>query len=193
VCHWFTVCSVVRAAEWRKTLCIPIAEDSALDSQSGDRLRTPRVKKSFPLLFVTLALLIGSTTAQPEQSPLPVSTDEVELLRLEKVWNEAHLLGDAKPLARLWDDDLVVVVPKMKLINKTEALSMFGKGRMSFLRYETSDLSVKIHGDTAIVLGRLVRTRTMGNRELQDDWRFSKVYIRRAGAWRVVLWQASDF
>ena len=64
---------------------------------------------------------------------------------------------------------------------------------MKFVRYETSELSTRVFGDTAIVTGRLLRTRKMNERELQDDWRFSKVYVRRAGEWRVVLWQASDW
>ena len=42
-------------------------------------------------------------------------------------------------LDRLWDDQLAVIVPKMELINKSDALGMFRTGRMKFLRYETTD------------------------------------------------------
>jgi uncharacterized protein DUF4440 len=64
---------------------------------------------------------------------------------------------------------------------------------MKFLRYETSELAVYVDGETAIVTGHLLRTRRINNRDLQDDWRFSKVYVRRAGVWRVILWQASEW
>ncbi len=81
----------------------------------------------------------------------------------------------------------------MELINKSDALGMFRTGRMKFLRYETTDLAKHIYGETAIVIGRLQGTRKINDRELQDDWRFSKVYVRRHTEWRVVLWQVSDW
>jgi ketosteroid isomerase-like protein len=126
-------------------------------------------------------------------SRLSAESAEPELMRLEQVWNDAHLRGDGDALDRLWDDQIVVVVPKMKLINKTDGLEMFHASRMKFLRYETSDLSTRSYGDTAIVTGRLLRTRKMNDREMQDDWRFTKVYVLRDGQWRVILWQASDW
>jgi ketosteroid isomerase-like protein len=118
---------------------------------------------------------------------------EAELLRLEQVWNDAHLHGDANALDRLCDERIVIVVPKMELIGKKAGLGMLRSGRMTFSRYETSDLSVRSYGDTAIVTGRLERTRKIQERELQDDWRFTKVYVRQDGKWRIVLWQASDW
>lgn len=33
------------------------------------------------------------------------TSDRAELLRLESVWNEAHVRGDAGVLDRLWADD----------------------------------------------------------------------------------------
>ena len=120
------------------------------------------------------------------------TTDEAELTRLEKLWNDSHLKGDADALAQLWDDDLSVIVPKMRPIDKNGGLAMLRSGRFKFTRYETSDLSTRFYGNAAIVTGRVQRTRKMGEREMQDDWHFSKVYIRRNKEWRVVLWQASD-
>lgn len=69
---------------------------------------------------------------------------------------------------------------------------MLRSGRFKFTRYETSDLSIRFYGDTAIVTGHLQRTRKMGENETQDDWHFSKVYVRHGKEWRVVLWQASE-
>ena len=114
-------------------------------------------------------------------------------MHLEQVWNEAHRDGDFATLDRLWDDKIVVVVPKMKLINKSDGLAMFRSNRMRFLRYETSDVSTHLCGDAAVVTGRLLRTRKMNDHELQNDWRFTKVYLRRDGQSRVILWQALEW
>jgi uncharacterized protein (TIGR02246 family) len=115
-----------------------------------------------------------------------------EFTRLEDVWNRAHRNADAEALAALWAEDLEVVVPRMPPMSKAEALAFARTGRMRFERYETSQIKLRTYGDTAVVTGRLQRTRTVAGKETTDDWRFTKVYTRQNGAWRVVSFHASD-
>lgn len=112
--------------------------------------------------------------------------------RLEKVWNDAHLGGDALALDGLWADELVVTVPKMPVFNKTQSLAIWKTGRMKFARYETSDVAYRIFGDTAVVTGALVRERKFNEKAIHEDWRFTKVYVLKEGKWRVVAWHASE-
>jgi uncharacterized protein (TIGR02246 family) len=114
-----------------------------------------------------------------------------EILRLENVWNAAHRRGDADTLDKLWADDLVVTVPNMAVMTKADVLPIFRSGRMKFSRYETSGAEVRVFGDTAIVTGRLLRTREVGGRVVDDDWRFTKAYARQGGSWQVVAFQAT--
>lgn len=135
-------------------------------------------------LLATVVMLIAA--------PPSNEADSAELRRLESVWNTAHRAGDVDALERLWADDLEVDVPGMTPMTKAESLAFARTGRMRFERYETSDLKVRTYGDTAVVTGRLLRTRTVDRRIREDDWRFTKVYIRQAGVWRVVSFHASD-
>lgn len=138
----------------------------------------------------TLVCALASTLAAA-QTP-PQTQDERELARLETVWNEAHEHGDADALDRLWADDLQVAVPKMTVMSKAEALRFARSGKMKFERYRTSDLTIRVYGDAAVVAGRMQRTRTLNGRQIDDDWRFTKVSVRRAGRWRVVAFHASE-
>jgi ketosteroid isomerase-like protein len=113
-------------------------------------------------------------------------------MRLEAVWNDAHLRGDTPALDRLWADELVAIVPKMTPLPKQDALAFARSGRMKFLRYESSEIGVRVYGDTAVATGRLLRSRELGGQTMQDNWRFTKVYVRSAGQWRVVAFHASD-
>jgi ketosteroid isomerase-like protein len=115
-----------------------------------------------------------------------------DLRQLETVWNRAHVEGDAGALASLWADDLEVAVPKMSVMSKSDALAFANSGRMKFERYETSDIRVRVYGDSAVVTGRLQRTRTMNGQTIADDWQFTKTYVKQAGSWRVVSFHASD-
>jgi len=117
--------------------------------------------------------------------------DAEELTRLEKVWNEAHLRGDADALDSLWAEDLVVAVPSMAVMTKAQALRIARAARLKFDRYETSDLRIRVYGNAAVVTGRLQRTRVLDGRSVEDDWRFTKVYIRNGERWQVVAFHSS--
>ena len=135
-------------------------------------------------LLTIAALLVAATVfAQPATK---------DFIHLETVWNGAHRAGDADALDRLWASDLEVDVPGMAPMTKAEALAFARTGRMRFESYKTSQIKVRTYGDTAVVTGRLQRTRTVDNRQRADDWRFTKVYARQAGTWRVVSFHASD-
>jgi ketosteroid isomerase-like protein len=127
-----------------------------------------------------------------QSQPQPDTSEVKVLMRLESLWNEAHEKGDASALEKLWADDLEVTVPRMPVMSKSDVLGFARSGRMKFQRYQTSDLKVRVYGDAAIVSGRLQRTRTLNGKTVDDDWRFTKLYIRREGRWQVVAFHASE-
>jgi ketosteroid isomerase-like protein len=136
------------------------------------------------------ALLVSALGQAPAAATAGGSV--AELSRLEDVWNEAHLRSDVAALDQLWADDIVVIVPRMPPFTKSDALAVFRSGRMKFERYATSDVKVRLYEGCAVVTGRLRRARNLSGRLLDDDWRFTKVYVRQPTAWRVVAFQASE-
>jgi uncharacterized protein (TIGR02246 family) len=132
-----------------------------------------------PFLFLAVAAAAQSDANQ-------------EFIRLEQVWNQAHLKNDAATLETLWADDLTVMVPGMAAMGKADVLSFVKSGRMKFSRYETTGLTVRNLGDTAIVNGNLFRSRTLGDTQREDRWQFMKVYARRSGRWLVVAFTATE-
>jgi len=142
------------------------------------------------LPFVVACTAFAAALRTPAQSTGDPAVHEFE--RLETVWNQAHERGDADALEALWADDLEVAVPRMPVMSRTDVAAFAHSGRMKFLRYRTSELHVRIYGNAAVVTGRLQRVRTLNEREVSDDWRFTKVYIRQADKWRVVAFHASE-
>ena len=136
---------------------------------------------------ILMAILLLQQTPAPSKDAF----DLKELYRLETVWNEAHLKGDADTLDELWANDLVVTVAAMRLMNKADALAMVRANRPSFTKYETSELNVRRFGNSAVVTGRLLRERSMNGTTVTDNWRFTKTYVIVDGRWRVVAWHAS--
>ena len=139
-----------------------------------------------PVWLVAVALL------QVPVGNAPADADVATLTSLETDWNAAHVRGDAAALERMFGDDVVVLVPGMRVMTKADAVGMFTSGRMKFDRYETSETRFRVYDATAIVTGRLRRTRVVAGATVDDDWRFTKVYLRRAGRWQVVSFHASN-
>ena len=136
-----------------------------------------------PLL---LALSLGQVIGQPSDADLAALT------RIEAEWNAGHTQGDAAALGRIFADDLVVLVPGMRQMTKADSLAVFKSGVMKFDRYESSETQYRVYGDTAIVTGRIKRTRTVQGKTMDDDWRFTKVLLRRGGSWQAVQFHASN-
>src|SRR6266487_164916 len=81
------------------------------------------------LLLVAFSVIQTSPGAGAKKD-----SDETELERLEAAWNAAHVRGDAAALERIFAEDLVVVVPGMRVMTKADSLGMFTSGRMKFER-----------------------------------------------------------
>ena len=126
------------------------------------------------LAVVLMAPPIGQDSKNQESSA--DGTERVSCL--ETLWNEAHRSGGCRQTRRPLGGDLVVTVSKMPVMTKIQAITIWRSGRMKFRRYETSELRARRYGDAAVVTGRLRRSREVNGREIQDDWRFTKVYVR---------------
>jgi hypothetical protein len=142
-------------------------------------------------IVIAAALLSVAAIAQAQMAVADASKDSKTLSQLENAWNEAHVKGDAKALDELWAGDLVVTVPEMPRMTKTQSLAIWKSGKFKFERYQTSDVHIKVYGNAAVVIGRLQRTRAMGDRKVEDDWLFTKFYVRAKDSWQVVAFHAS--
>ena len=143
------------------------------------------------MMMLTLALLVSGLLQAPGATSAQDAV-RTALERLETEWNAAHVRGDAAALDRIFSDDIVVIVPGMRVMTKDDSVGMFRSGRMKFDKYDTSETTFRILGDTAIVNGRLKRTRVINGATADDDWRFTKVYARQGDRWQVISFHASN-
>jgi hypothetical protein len=88
--------------------------------------------------------------------------------------------------------DLVVTVPGMKRMSKADILAFWQSGRAKITKYDTSDVRVAVHGNTAVATGQLARTRDFNGKVLNDVWQFTKTYSNDGGRWVLVAYHASD-
>jgi hypothetical protein len=140
--------------------------------------------------IAALIAAVGLTQAPPVTPSETADTEE--LFHLEEVWNDAHIHGEAKVLDSLWADGFVVTVPRMPAMSKPDALGVWRSGHVKFQRYHSSDVAIRLYGNTAVVTGRLQRTRDFNGKTVDDDWRFTKTCVRRDPRWQVAAFHASE-
>jgi ketosteroid isomerase-like protein len=52
--------------------------------------------------------------------------------------------------------------------------------------FETTDVVVRIYGDTAVLTGRFLQKATYKGQSFSGQFRYTDVYVKREGIWRAV-------
>lgn len=120
-------------------------------------------------------------------------TIEQQILRLENERCRALVQRDVQALAGLMDDRLVHVHATGKVDDKAQYLEMVAQ-HIDFLSVERADMSVRVHGDTAIASGRLEQAivlRQSGEQRLMKAYA-TQVWIRGEDGWRQCAFHATN-
>jgi uncharacterized protein (TIGR02246 family) len=136
-------------------------------------------------------LSLALTASRSDGAQMDARDAEERVREVEAIWNQAHLRGDADALDKIWAPGLTVIVPGMQPFSKEDLLRMWRSMKITFMRYETSDVQVRVVGDAAIVTGRLRRSRNFGGQVKEEDWLFTKTYTFVEGVWKVAAYHAS--
>jgi len=143
------------------------------------------------LLVAVPALLALGQTMSPQTDENRRVEQELRRLNTEEL--DAFLHKDAKALANLWSDDLVVTNPLNKFVSKQQILGMVESGFLVITSYDRSVEYVRVYGDTVIVAGSetVVWGGKMPNAGKAEHLRFTGVWMKQAGRWQEVARHAN--
>ena len=127
----------------------------------------------------------GASSDQPqaEQQVREASDDEVQ----------AFLHNDAKSMARLWSDDLVVTNPLNKLVTKQQVLGMMQSGFLVITSYERRIEYAHVYGDIVILAGSetVVWGGKMPNAGKTEQLRFTAIWMKQQGRFQEIARHAN--
>jgi len=76
--------------------------------------------------------------------------------------------------------------------SRAEFLEAIRSGKYRYKSMTFDDRRVRLHGDsTAIVSGTCRVQVTTGGRDLDVKLRFTELYLKQGGAWKMALWQST--
>jgi ketosteroid isomerase-like protein len=119
---------------------------------------------------------------------LQMSSVEREIVDLDREWADAATSGDTAFLNRLFADKMFEVQPDGQVVGANEILKAIATRKASQVEGYCDQIQVRgIHGDTAILTDRLVRTGIAADgRALGGQWRSTRVFVKLHGKWRAV-------
>jgi ketosteroid isomerase-like protein len=110
-----------------------------------------------------------------------------ELIRVSHDWDRAMVTNDADAIGRYMADDWTIIGTDGGMCDKATFLGLVKAGVLMHDVMESEDLSVRVYGDTAVVLARGVSGGKYQGRPFREDERVSCVFVRHDGSWRCVL------
>ena len=142
----------------------------------------------------TLVIAVLGLTATPialgqKQSASRNQRSNVEkaIRQLDNERIQAQIGADVVALDRIYANDFVGVGPSGTVRTKTQVISDFTSGDLKFQSITTDDVQVRIYGNTAVETGRSTMNGQDRGKAVPRDNRFTRVWVKRQGHWRLVL------
>jgi uncharacterized protein (TIGR02246 family) len=137
-----------------------------------------------PLLAIGM---LSNVSAAPET----ITDDAARLSTLDHAMQRAVVDRDAKAFASFLTDDYVLITSSSKRIGKADVVAAITAADAVMTVNDSSNLDVRIHGDTALVIADLHQVGSQNGKPF-DYWvRYTDTWIRQNGTWLCVSGHAS--
>lgn len=123
-----------------------------------------------------------------EGNPMP---DANVLRHIEREWEDANKNKDKAWFERNLADEYTAINARGKMFNKTEDIADTLSNADTITSAELSNMQVRVHGDTAVVTGRLHRVGKDKNGAFDRNFMFTDTFVKRDGRWQVIATQAT--
>jgi len=149
------------------------------------------------LLCVLIAMAADSSaraqSTKPRQhrtSRAVVTTDEEMIRRLETNLSE-DVANNSTAHADILAKDFVLTRANGELVDKAHFLADANNGTRRTEIYSPVEVTVRVYGNAALVYGLANVRMTYGGQDLVGQFRFSKMFVKRAGRWQCVSWHST--
>jgi ketosteroid isomerase-like protein len=151
--------------------------------------------KSAPVLLALMiaAAPLGHAQTPAKQPPAAGAQAGVEqaLTKIEHDIVAALLKKDVAGFGAHFADDAVFHTPDGSPQTKTQLLADVKSGDLAIESSQISDLKVRVYGDTAIVSYITTDKGKYKGTDISGRYRWTDVFIRSAGAWKIVAAQGT--
>ena len=136
------------------------------------------------VLAASMLLLVftGTSSAQVDQGP----SAEAEIRRVHAQLIQGYIHNDAALLDRVLADEYTFIDEAGRFLTKPHIVESFRSGDHRVLAYDMSEETVRIYGTAAVMTYRYVSKESYKGQPESGDYRITRVFAKRNGAWRIV-------
>ena len=143
--------------------------------------------------LLRIAILLGTGCAAIDTAPgitgSASTSDTQAVLALTREWADAEVVRDTATLQRILDDRFVMDSSDGTTIGKSAFIEAVSG--MKMLSQSLSNQAAHVVGDTATTFGTATIHRLVKAEERTFTYRYTVVYLKRAGVWRAIALQMS--
>jgi len=141
------------------------------------------------LFIVALCLVMGHPAfAMPHRDNHAIHK---QIEALEEQWRLAIISNNVTEMDHLLADDYIGISANGTVETKAQALAQRKAGTVLIKSLDLNDLKVRVYGDTAVVTSRAELAGSNGQSDISGNYRYTRVYNRRLGQWKIVSFEAS--
>ncbi|CAN5298151.1 hypothetical protein BH20VER2_BH20VER2_05440 [soil metagenome] len=178
---------------------VSVSTDRSTDyPKPGTPLATPRPKASPTPATKTTPAPRATATPRPAPAapaatprPAPAGKPEAIVRELENRWLAAIKAQDTATVDALVADNYIGVSATGRFMNKAALLAEMKKNKNTYDTTRNSGLTVRVHGDAAVVVGT---TRQVGKdatgKAFDNSYRWTDTWAFRNGTWQCVASQS---
>jgi ketosteroid isomerase-like protein len=160
---------------------------------SGTHMRSyaqaSRVSQWTVIFAVALCLVLANPSWAMPRHESHALHKEIEALEMQ--WRNAVVGNNVSVMDHLLADDYIGISANGTVETKAQELAQSKAGTVRIQSLDLSDLKVRVYGDTAVVTSRAELTGTNGQSDISGNYRYTRVYNRRLGQWKIVSFEAS--
>jgi len=136
------------------------------------------------LLIAALSPLTPGQTKNTRQTQTDRVVERIRELDQERIQAQIH--ADAMALDRIYADDFIGIGPSGTVRTKPQVLADFTSHELTFQSITTDEVRIRVYGNTAVETGRTTTVGQDKGKVVPRDNRFTRVWVRRQGRWRLV-------
>ena len=140
------------------------------------------------LVIAAIIVALGPLAVGQTKSTRRTQTETVVegIRRLDQERIQAQIHADAAALDRIYADDFIGIGPSGTVRTKPQVLADFTSHDLNFQSITTAEVRIRVYGNTAVETGRSTMVGQDKGNVVPRDNRFTRVWVRRQGRWRLV-------
>ena len=99
--------------------------------------------------------------------------------------------GDLDELEAMLTDDMNYTHSHSGVDTKAQFLETLRSGQVRYVSIEPEERAVRVYGDAAVVQGVAHLLVKVPDRDIDVRLRFTELYVRQDGAWKLALWHST--